>query len=322
MHRQALPARRCHAHASRRTGTFRAAHGPSGAILRAPGGAGPPRGRARIALWTRLGCKARARVTRRATRDWVAHLARAFGAPEAHGKLQLGLEGQRARAFLNDAQPHAVEAKERPLDHNLGLVGDIEGEDASLVAVCLRVRHAFHLLDGALQVQGAREPRDTLNDDGRVNRRVRVNPFLRRNRLIRRRVVNRGALGVCLVGVVGLSLRFRFVACFGLARLSVGGGFRFGLGPACSLGGRDELGLGISGRLCLSRGIRLTSCLRFRSSLRGANRLRLTGGLCLGSGLGGANGARRSISSRLSRVMKVLARRSSSEWKLMTTRRP
>src|SRR6185369_4750523 len=36
--------------------------------------------------------------------------------------------------------------------------------------------------------------------------------------------------------------------------------------------------------------------------------------------LGGANGARRSTTSRLSRAMKVLTMRSSSEWKLITAR--
>jgi hypothetical protein len=39
-------------------------------------------------------------------------------------------------------------------------------------------------------------------------------------------------------------------------------------------------------------------------------------------GRGGANGARRSTSLRLSRAMNVLTMRSSSEWKLMTTSLP
>src|SRR3989338_3099233 len=43
---------------------------------------------------------------------------------------------------------------------------------------------------------------------------------------------------------------------------------------------------------------------------------------CSISGLGAANGTRRSTSSLLCLAMKVLTMRSSSEWKLMTARRP
>ena len=60
-------------------------------------------------------------------------------APEMGARLQFGLQSDGARTLINNAQAHAVQAQKRPLHHHLALMGNIEGENASLVAGRLRV---------------------------------------------------------------------------------------------------------------------------------------------------------------------------------------